>query len=572
MRWQLPAGAGVTVLALLASGMAGGVAQAKPKTPKPVTIAFSDGRSVPSASALQTELGYYAKLDCAGKPVKGTRTVRQAVADAVKLEDRAGAAAVKAVNGGRDRKPALAEADAGGALARNNPVGAVAALVSAYRTAPKTAGVLRDLGAVLAELGQPQDALALFAQADQVGGKVARPMGISETATELNDRGFALLELRQWKQAGTVLAKAVTAAPLLAEAKLNLGLALMCQHQNAQGAKMIFAGARRTSLTRYDITGTETVPPAAKVIDVSDGHADGWPSFTFPQDMANVITDGDTFKQFYQDYFNAAQSDTDKGSALLGSGLTGMPAISIARINDLEKFVSDGAAGGWANLQLKARAAQTKANNFLNATFGGDDGTAEVELAALSGAPCAQQKPAMASFLTSQTAAFHNDMVAWSNAQRALWSAQSRWGTAIYANIANNDINQAEALELDFTKEVYLYELMSEVWSWEDEAESFLQQVEARQPPPVTCPDSLGPDQSPPATTADHIEKCPEDLARASYSFSLGIFSIGVTCEKVTVGASEPGLGPFARLTVTSTGDVTIMAGVKAGVSLGPAA
>ncbi len=568
MRRQVLAGAGVTALALFASGATGEVAQAEPTAARPVTIAFSDGRSVPSVSTLQTEMGYYSKLDCAGQPVRGTRTVKQAIGDAIKLEGRAGSAAVKAVNSGRDKRPALAEADAGGALARNNPVGAVAALIAAYRVAPKTATVLRDLGAVLAQLGRPTDALALFAQADKVGGNVARPMGISETATELNDRGFALLEMRQWKQAGTLLAKAVKAAPLLAEAKLNLGVALMCQHKNAQGAKMIFAGARRTPLAKYDDQGNETVPPAGKVIDVSQGHAGSWPAFGFPQDMQGVITDGDTFKVFYQHYFNAAQADTDKGGALLGPGLTGMPAISIARINNLEKMVGDGVAGGWASLRTKALAAQTKANDFLNATFG-SDGTATVELETLKAGPCGQDKAAMMSFLTSQTAAFHHDMVAWVTAQRALWAAQSRWGTAIYANIANPDINKAEALELDFTKEAYLYDIMSELWSWDDEAGLALEQVES-EVPPLVCPDTFGPDQSPPGTTLDHIVKCPEDLARASYSLSLGIFSISVTCEKVTLGASEPGLGPFARLTVTSAGDVTVMAGVKAGVSLGP--
>ena len=80
MRWQIPVGTGVTAFALLASGAISAIAQAQPTAAKPVTIAFSDNRTVRSASALQAEMGFYSSLYCVGKPVTGTRTVKQAIA------------------------------------------------------------------------------------------------------------------------------------------------------------------------------------------------------------------------------------------------------------------------------------------------------------------------------------------------------------------------------------------------------------------------------------------------------------------------------------------------------------
>jgi len=234
-------------------------------------------------------------------------------------------------------------------------------------------------------------------------------------------------------------------------------------------------------------------------------------------------------------------------------------------------MAGDGIAGGWTSLLTKAQAAEAKTINFLNATFGGG-GTAEAELTALQGQdPCSQQKPAMLSFLTSQTTLFHSDIVAWNKAQKALWVAQSRWGTAVFANVASNQVNKAYALVLDSNKQFYLSRLASETWNWEDDAQQIMALVEAAAPGPGDCPDSLGPDQEPPATTVDKITRCPEDLARAKFSFSLSIFKISVNCEKVTIGTSAPGLGPFVKLTVRTNGDFTVMAGVKAGVSLGPA-
>ncbi len=561
----LPAGAAV-VLALV---VAGGPAQAAPirgdaAKPRAVTIAFSNARQVPSASALAADLRFQASADCAGKPVTGSATLTQAIAWAKAIEDRAGRKAVRAVDSGRDGKPALAELDASGALVNGNPGGALAALLAAYSKNPKDATVLRDLGSLLAQLGQPLDALAMFGQADKVGGAVRHPMGISETATELNDRGFALLELRRWAAAGTTLVKAVAEAPLLSEAKLNLGAALLCQGKIAAAAKMMFAGSRRDSYKAYDRVATQTLVPAGELIDVSKGRAGAWPSFPYPNSMDAIDKDGTTFSEFSGDAFTTAVSESQQAAALLAT--VTLPAVSYERISDLGDLATDAAMGGWASAESKAAASSTTTETFISDTFSAG-GTAQAELndiTAAGGNPCTVQKPRMREWLTGQTHTFRGDIVAWDTALRDEWTAASRWISAVYANIATSAVSKAYALGLDEQKQAFIENITEAVWNWEETAVSLDDSF-------GDCQDSQGPDQPPPAQSVDRIDRCPQDLQRANFSISFEVFRITANCERVSVTVAAPGLGPFGKLTLNRNGDLTIMAGVRAGVSLGAA-
>ncbi len=562
---RLVAGAAATLAVV-----AGGTASAAPvrldaARPKPGTIAFSDAQPVPSVSALTTDLALEAPTICAGKPVSGSRTFSRAIAEAKSIEDKAGRGAVRTVDTSRDTKPAIAELDAARALTNANPVGALAALMAAYGKNPENATVLRDLGSMLAQLGQPLEALAVFGQADKAGGAVEHPMGISETATELNDRGYALLQLRRWKAAGAELAKAAADAPLLSEAKLNLGSALLCQGKTGQAAKMIFAGSRRNTFKKLDSDGDETLVPAAEVIDVSHGHAGTWPSITYPSTMDDIDKDGDTFDKFKGDEFTTAVDETQKAASLLES--VPLPPISQDRVNDLEALAGDEVAGGWASEEKSATAAGKAVSNFIDGTFEGG-GTEEAELDAITGAggsPCAVQKPEMRAWLTTQTGIFHGDIEAWDSDLRAEWMTQSRWISAVEANIITPAINQAYTYDLDAAKQNYLVDLNFAAETWSSDTvgadDSF-----------GDCEDVLGPDQSDPAGSLDRIDLCSQKLSRVNWQLSFGdIFRIKVNCERVEITGSEPGLvAVFGKLTIRATGEVTAMVGVKAGFNLGP--
>jgi hypothetical protein len=434
---------------------------------------------------------------------------------------------------------------------------------------------------LLAQLGQPLDALALFDRADKAGGAVQHPMGISETATELNDRGFALLELRRWSAAKTVLTKAVADAPLLAEAKLNLGNALLCQGATgtagtaanralavsaaaAQAALAIFDGSRRDTYHSFDSFGTQTIVPARKVIDVSAGNAGGWPSINYPLSMDDVDADSATFTQFSKDTFTKGVDETQKAAALLSS--VTLPAASIERISDLQAMVGDSVAGGWAGSEKDAMAAGRAVSNFIDDTFAGG-GTAEAELQAITGAggdPCGVQRPRMRAWLSSRTATFNGDITALDDARQAEWRTASRWISGVDANVTNAAYNQAFALELDSVKQDYLNAIAAAVVTWDSDTVSFDDMF-------GDCQDTIGPAHPQTSGPVDDISKCPKNLQRANFSLRLEIFSILVNCERVSVSSSVPGLGPFATVVVNRNGDITIVAGVRAGVSLGPA-
>ena len=554
--------------------------------PATVTIAFSNARSVPTAHTITADLNSMRNWYCAVKPVTGTRSMAQAIGDARAIEGKAGAAAVRAVNAGRDRNPDLAELDATGALTTGNTVGALAALMAAYGTSPKNGTVLRDLGSVIAQVGYPQnaqrtaqDAIALFNRADAVRGTLQHPMGISETATELNDRGFALMELGRWSAAGTALGKAVSEAPLLSEAKLNLGMTLMCQHKITQATHMILAGARRGTFGTVDMitnpTGDPvTVVPAGKIIDLSHGHALTLPTFgPYPGSMDAIDSDGTTFQDYANHYLALMGSETLQGDALRNKALSSLPALSAARVLDLEDIVNDQVGGGLAKLWNEFGSAQQAQANFeLSFISASATKVAQLE-ASVGGDPskyCTVVLPELRAWLDFQTKSWKKYMGAEDYAARAVWAAESHWETGIYANITNRTLNKAYTLLLEQFQNSFAYSLTQDTANFEHDALAAESAVNAG------CADTLGPDQPLPTDPADPLDRCPPDLkwARADLKLSLpsgGSIEASFDCEKASVGVSGPGvLAPFGKLTFYANGSLTAVLGAKVGGSLGP--
>jgi tetratricopeptide (TPR) repeat protein len=545
------------------SGTAGAAA------PKLATFAFSDALQVPTAGTLTKELSSTQSWYCPGAPVRGTRSLAQAITDARKVEDKAGTAAVRAMNASRDRDADFAELDASGALTAGDTVGALAALLAAYGASPENATVLRDLGSVMTQFPSPhyaQDAIALFNRADAVRGKPLHLMGISETATELNDRGFALIQLRQWKAAGTALAKAVSQAPLLAEAKLNLGMTLMCQHNMKQAVNMIIAGARRGTFTKTDQVGDPvTVVPAAKIIDVSHGHAGKLPTFRFPATMDDVDLDGMTFDQYENKFSSLGVNESVQASALYNKVFYKLPTLSQNRVLDLEAMATDKAGGGWASAYNKAAGAFATVANFWGTTFGGPGGGAagaeEQAIVNAGGDSCTVEHQKMRDWLTARTQTWHADMMAYDAAQAAEWAAESKWETGLYANIVNPALNKVETLQVDGEKNLILADMTQQVGAWEDSAIGY---------DDFFCTDTVGPDQPLPAETTDTIDRCPPILRAASYAISYGMLTVSVTCEKLSIKVTAPGVfAPFAKISFSTNGDTTIVLGERAGGSLG---
>jgi hypothetical protein len=532
---------------------------------KAVTLALSEANPVDSQSFLKSELTSARQADCAGKPVTGSQTMAQAIGQARTIEDKAGKAAVARVNAGRDRTLGDAELDAAAAQLSHNPVGALAALMAAYAKNPADRSLLTDLGAVLGQLGEPKAALAVFNRADQVKGPVQHPMGISDQASELNDRGFALIQLRQWGAASAALSQAVAEAPDLSEAKLNLALALTCQNKVTPAARMLAAGTLRVDATKLDEIGGAEIVPADQIMDVSHGKAGVWPTFTYPETIGNIVQDGQSFSKFNQDAENGIIADGNEAGHY-GAVRFKLPEISQLRIADLELDAVDDIAGGWAGDASDAQTAQTATADLWQKVMS-YDGTADQEEAKIlkaGGNTCTVEKSKMDHWLTQQTEAFHTDVVEWNDALSAEWAAQSKWASGVLANIKNPDMNKFESYALDEGKQSDISVITYMTWSWEAGADRHIIDDSS-------CPDKEGPDQNPPNDPRLSIVNCPDALKKASFNISFGIVKISVNCEKISVTVQEPVLGPFAKVSWKSSGDITAVVGVKEGVSLGPA-
>lgn len=99
-----------------------------------------------------------------------------------------------------------------------------------HQLSPRDPGPLVDAAGILANLNKPREALALLNAADKTHRSMAAPLGMNGTAIALNNRGYALLRLGQYRQAKRVLTQAIKKEPLLSEARTNRSAANLCQY------------------------------------------------------------------------------------------------------------------------------------------------------------------------------------------------------------------------------------------------------------------------------------------------------------------------------------------------------
>ena len=135
---------------------------------------------------------------------------------------------------------------AAGAAVAGAPAAGLAALLDAERGADHDPMLLVDASVFLTELGHPADALAFLDEARKLGSVNAAPLGLSDTAAELDDRGFALLGLHRYAAALKALQGAVgRRAP-----------AVRGEHQRGAGARL-----HRPTRSGLPRAGRRRLPP-----------------------------------------------------------------------------------------------------------------------------------------------------------------------------------------------------------------------------------------------------------------------------------------------------------------------
>lgn len=146
--------------------------------------------------------------------------------------------------------PELATADAAQAFAMaamidSRPDGALAGLLRAQELAPQSRIILLNTAGMFASLAMPNEALALLNAAQNLPDDGATPMGVPGAELAANIRGFSLLAQGKWTEAEAVLQPLVEGGTELAEARLNLSQALLCQDKDAEATRFYRAGSRR---------------------------------------------------------------------------------------------------------------------------------------------------------------------------------------------------------------------------------------------------------------------------------------------------------------------------------------
>jgi hypothetical protein len=136
--------------------------------------------------------------------------------------------------------------------------------------------------------------------------------------------------------------------------------------------------------------------------------------------------------------------------------------------------------------------------------------------------------------------------------------------TGLVSNINNSLLNQKEALEAKDALLSVDSEILNAAALYGVAVGGYWGLCQG--PPENSSPEAQAANPKSPAA-------CPDALKVAKLTLDLfGIFNVSFNCEKVEVTVAEPGLGPFAQVSVARAGDWTVFVGEKAtlpGTSLG---
>ena len=131
---------------------------------------------------------------CTGGAAAQEPSFPQALAEAGALFKGSAAQGRKSLMAGEHSgSPGRAEVFAAGTAIAGAPEAALAALLDAEHGADHDPMLLVDASVFLTELDHPADALAFLDEAQKLGPVNAAPIGLSDTAVELDDHGLALL-------------------------------------------------------------------------------------------------------------------------------------------------------------------------------------------------------------------------------------------------------------------------------------------------------------------------------------------------------------------------------------------
>jgi len=527
--------------------------------------AFEDSRTLPDVNTVQQTLQEFAPGYCLATLPLNPLTLSQAMASIQqKLDQVAGAGAFEsALAATAQTNQEVLTAMAVGATADKLGPAALVALLAAHQNDPINPKHLVNAAGAAELLGLPNEALALLDAADALGGDFGSPMGINGNATALNNRGYALLLTGQFSQAQTALSSAVALEPHLAEAKKNLGIALLCQGNAPAAAQSFQAGMRRTPLQ----------PNLDQVFDLSKGLAANLPPVPYPAVPALFPSYQNVWKQLSTEegsQFNNYESRIAAINQQINQSDLGYttPPMTLERENDIVEDIN-----GLSGLQFTAQdaplgdlwsavtAAQTAETNFTVTTSNQLNVLSGQIAVATSNAQRAALQVQCQTLVKEAHTQWLYDQARLDNATRAFINVWYRDLSGLAENLSQPLLNQRESIEanVDLISQYQL--IINEADAYAILVGSYWQSCQGPEQTGSPEAQSPNPGNSPP---------CPAILTFGKISVDLfETLNVSFNCEQVDITVSTGigsfvKLGPFVQLSLNRSGTWTVFSGAQA--------
>jgi tetratricopeptide (TPR) repeat protein len=469
------------------------------------------------------------------------------------------------------KSAAAAETAAVEAVAVKEPGAALAALLRAHDLEPKEPRYLVGAAAILTSLDHPAEALALIQGADNLTPTRSAPFGINVQALALNAKGAALLALGRFDDAEHYLRAALEIEPLLAEARVNLSIALNCK-QKPDALRFLRAGLRRSTTIAPD--GTLSVPPVEDQIDVTHGLQATTPTIPIPATFMQM-KDAKAFYAGFRDANNARTDALHSRTRELSSLPSGSSSslLTNQRILGLEQFAY------FSRADLKA--AQDHALAVHEDTWGKVYRLVEdlrkqsfdwshAATVACSGIYTEPQHSQCETRVynencTGPSERGHQSVVDWireeEKAERDYIDQFYPWETAIWSNISNPLVQEYWLIQSKLRVETYWSEPFQTLDYWALHARNErCGKAETGNTAALDAPQTPVP------------EPCPPSVRGVKLAWKLEAVSLEVNCEKVSVEASATvygWFGVFGQLDWSPrSGKTTVFAGPKVGAKI----
>ena len=528
--------------------------------------AFSDTRAVPTPAEAALLLPSLRAVCPRGRPASARPlALRKAVKGAERVLKKRKLTRFR--KNRQAKRPRKAQELAVAGVARRNPAGALAGFLAAHRREARNPLHLLNASVMLTRLGKPREALAMIAAAERLPAPRRTPMGIGVRGLALNNRGFALIALRQFRDAERVLKQAIRAEPLLAEANLNLATARLCGGRTSQAIAPYIAGQRRSVEGGVEVA--EVQPAAGNALDMSLGRAGEPPKVRLPGTVEAGVASAATWQALKDQRYGEANQLYEQANATLMemSNLLGSrPQLEARRaseilglFNERDRQRPEIGAAKQALLDMEPVmsnayvAWQDEVSRISDDCFEAGGTSGEIE--ACNRARCVPATASHHGTWLGLIADVDNRLRVYSRLLHA-------YASGLASNLANpvyqRTIMSATQHEI---MSLYASRVVLEIASRTDSEE-----IEKDR-----CAGSGGePTSEEGGSDFPFPTACPPELQAIKVAFSIDFASFSVSCESVSVQVSLPhALSPFAQVGYDiGSGSTTVFVGARAGGSI----